>query len=214
MNVARITLDLFAAVRLHPLRLEVEESDGGRQVQRRSALLRDGGRVVARASAVSVTRKSDEHSGGSNGLRSAQPATPPPSRLALLPESRAGWPGFENRALALHTQRGENVAFEGWFELLVPAIAGQALTSLQLALAAADYSSGGTAVLLSPKKWSFMSIDLTVNLTRRPVGDWIGLRADPSTLGDQGVAVAASVLHDQNGVIGRCSQTQLVRRIG
>ena len=31
----------------------------------------------------------------------------PPADLALLPESRAGWPGFESLALALHTAAAE-----------------------------------------------------------------------------------------------------------
>ncbi len=67
--------------------------------------------------------------------------------------------------------------------------------------------------MLSLKMWSYMSLDLTVNLTRRPVGEWVSLEADRSTLGDGGVGVAASVLHDTNGVFGRCTETQLVRPI-
>ncbi len=216
MPVARITVDLGAAVRLVPLRLELEDLGGGRRVQRRSAVLRDGERTVARASALYVASSSAKHpldTAGAAEVRPATAAAPPPEPLALLPESRAGWPGFENRALALCTQRGEDVAFEGWFRLLAPAIAGKPMTGLQLAVSAADYSSGGTAVVLSLRKWSFMSLDLTVNLTREVAGDWVGLRAGTSTLGDRGVGVAASVLHDEEGVFGQCTQTQLVQRI-
>ncbi len=214
-TVARITMDLGAAVRLGPLRLELEDLGGGRRVQRRRAVLHDSERAVARASALYVASSSTEHPGGTAAAnpRSATDPTAPPKPLALLPESRAGWPGFENRAMALHTQRGEDVAFEGWFQLLAPAIAGRPMTGLQLALSAADYSSGGTAVVLSLKKWSFMSLDLTVNLTRQAVGDWVGLRADKSTLGNRGIGIAASVLHDESGVFGHCTQTQLVQRI-
>ena len=212
MTVARITVDLGTAVRLHPLRLELEDLGGGRRVQRRAAVLYDGERAVARATALHVADRSAAHPGGAGGER-PHSVSPPPEPLALLPESRAGWPGFENRAMALHTQRGDDIAFEGWFQLLAPAIAGQPLTGLQLALSAADYSSGGTAVMLSLKKWSFMSLDLTVNLTRQAVGDWVGLRADKSTLGEEGVAIAASVLHDESGVFGHCTQTQLVQPI-
>jgi Acyl-CoA thioesterase N-terminal domain len=214
MTVARLTMDLGTAVRLRPLRLEIEDLGGGRRVQRRSAVLHDGERPVARATALYVAGLADRNP---DDGRSLPPVTPPPQQLALLPESRAGWPGFENRAMALHTQRGDDVAFEGWFRLLAPAIAGQPMTGLQLAAASADYSSGGTAVMLSLKKWSFMSLDLTVNLTREAAGDWVGLRAGKSTmgaLGDGGIAVAASVLHDERGAFGHCTQTQLVQRIG
>ena len=53
--LARITVDLLAAVRLRPLRLEVSDEGGGRKVQRRSAVLWDEERAVARASALYVT---------------------------------------------------------------------------------------------------------------------------------------------------------------
>jgi hypothetical protein len=214
-TVARITLDLVAAVRLVPLRLELKDPVGGRRVQRRVAVLREGERAVARASALYVAHPPDGRPVDSHD-REHPPsalALPPPKPLDPLPESRAGWPGFESRAMALHTQRGETVAFEGWFRLRTPAIAGQSVTGLQLALAAADYSSGGTAVMLSLRKWSFMSLDLTVNLTRPNVGDWVGLRADKSSLGERGIGVAVSVLHDEGGVFGHCTQTQLVQRI-
>ena len=209
MDVARITMDLSAAVRLNPLRLDLEDLGGGRRVQRRSAVLRDGGRAVARAQALYVAPQPTalpEAVGPSS-------AAPPPSPLVPLPQSRAGWPGFESLAMALHTRRGEEAAFEGWFQLLVPAIAGGPVSGLQTALAAADYSSAGTAVLLSLKKWSFMSLDLTVNLTRRTTGDWVGVQADKSMLGDCSVGVAASLLHDENGAFGHCTQTQLVQQI-
>ena len=210
MDVTRLTVDLAAAVRLTPLRLELQDLGGGRRVARRSAVLHDGERTVARAQALYVTPQSTALP---EPVDPPTSAAPPPSPLVPLPESRAGWPGFESLAMALHTQRGEDVAFEGWFQLLVPAIAGEPTSGLQNALAAADYSSAGTAVMLSLEKWSFMSLDLTVNLTRRAAGDWVGLRADKSMLGDRGVGVAASMLHDENGAFGHCTQTQLVQRI-
>ncbi len=49
MTVARITMDLMATLRLGPWRLEVEELGGGRRVQGRAAVLRNGERPVARA---------------------------------------------------------------------------------------------------------------------------------------------------------------------
>jgi hypothetical protein len=211
VTVARITVDLAAAVPLRPLRLEVEDLGGGRRVQRRSAVLYDGERTVARSSSLHIALSSDAP-GERQEIGQSAMASPMP--LAPLAESRAGWPGFESHAMAIHTRRGHDVAFEGWFQLLMPAIAGQPLSGSQIALAAADYSSGGTAVMLSFKKWSFMSLDLTVNMTRRTVGEWVGVRASRSTLDDRGVGVAASVLHDEGGVFGHCTQTQLIQRIG
>jgi hypothetical protein len=101
----------------------------------------------------------------------------------------------------------------GWFRLEVPAIAGQPLTSLQSAVAAADYTSGGTNLILSLKRWMFMSVDLTVHFTRRPAGDWVGLEAPASMLGNVGVGVASSVMHDGEGLFARVTQTQLIQAL-
>ena len=95
----------------------------------------------------------------------------------------------------------------------MPAIAGKPLTGLQSALAAADYTSGGTARLLSLKKWMFMSLDLTVSLVRQPEGDWIGLNGDRSTLGEDGIGVVGALLYDASGSFGRCMQTQLLQSL-
>jgi len=206
-TVARITLDMLASVPLRPLRLEVHDEVGGRTVQRRTAVLRDDERTVAQAHALYVA-----------GPPVAVPPVPfevmaPPEELSLLPESRVGWPGFESQAMALHMRPAGDPAIQGWFRLLVPAIGGVPLSGLQMALAAADYTASGTAMVLSLKRFTFMSVDLTVNLVRRPLGDWVGLEAGRAVLGDSGVAVAASALHDAHGVFGRCTETQVVRAL-
>ncbi len=204
-TVARITLDMLASVPLRPLRLDVSDEVGGRTVQRRTAALRAGERVVAQAHALYVTGPPVElpPAGGD--------VIGPPEDLTPLPEARTGWPGFESRAIALHTRRAGESAVQGWFRLLVPAVAGRPVSGLQMALAAADYTSSGTAMVLSLKRFTFMSVDLTVNLVRRPVGDWVGLEAGRAVLGDVGTGVAASSLHDEQGMFGRCTQTQVVR---
>jgi hypothetical protein len=112
----------------------------------------------------------------------------------------------------LLTERSEAGGMRGWFRLLVPAIAGQPLTTLQSAIGAADYTSGGTSVVLSLKQWLFMSVDLTVNLSRRPVGDWVALESPPSMLSSEGVGIASGVLHDSAGQFARVAQTQLIQK--
>jgi|HubBroStandDraft_5_1064220.scaffolds.fasta_scaffold07709_2 hypothetical protein len=205
--LARVTVDLLAAVPLRPLRLEVNDEGGGRKVQRRSAVLWDEERAVARASALYVTPVHQDLP------REDEAVIGPPADLAPLPESRAGWPGFESLAMALHTVGGGEKTTSGWFRLLVPAIAGELATGMQSALAAADYTSGGTARLLSLKKWMFMSLDLTVNVVRQPGGDWIGLNGERSTLGKDGIGVAGALLYDASGSFGRCVQTQLLQSL-
>ena len=205
-TVARITMDLLGAVPLRPLQLTVTEVEGGRRVRRREALLQHGQRAVARAVALLVADSADLDLPQSDEFAALDP---PPKDLSLLPASRAGWAGFESQSMALQTSREGSQTMVGWFRLLHPAIAGQSLTGLQMALAAADYTSGGTAVVLPLKRWTFVSTDLTVNLARKPMGDWIGLKAR-SRLGTTGIGIATSVLHDAAGGLGHCTQTQFI----
>lgn len=211
--VARINLDLFSTVRVAPLRFETYDVGGGRRVRRRTAVLYDEDRLVAQATALYARPAGFDVPDEQSELFRSLPvlSEAPPKPLALLPESRSGWPGFENTALALSVEHDGQSRFRGWFRLLVPAIAGERTSGLQIALAAADYTSGGTALVLSYKKWSFVSLDLTVHLLRNPGDDWIGLEAPTSMLSQTGIGIATSVLHDAAGAFGRCTQTQFVR---
>jgi hypothetical protein len=206
-TVARITVDLLGAVPLRPLRLDPGEEQGGRRVQRRTVVLSDARRPLARATAVYVAHSSVATPG--NVLSDLEG----PDDLSLLPESRAGWPGFESRAMALRTERTDEGTMRGWFRLQVPTVAGQPMTSIESAVAAADYTSGGTNLILSLKKWMFMSVDLTVSFVRRPVGDWVGLEAPASLLGELGVGIASAVMKDCEGLFARVAQTQLIHAI-
>jgi len=209
VTVARVTVDLLGAVRLLPLRATVADGGGGRRVRRRTATLFQGEKAVATATALYI-------GGGPIELpESARVEAPPspPEPLSLLPEARTGWPGFENRAMEVYTSAERRDAMYGWFRLVLPAVAGAATTGLQAMLAAADYTSGGTVLVLSMKRWAFMSTDLSVHLARPLTGQWVGVTAEPSTVAPGAVGVASSVLHDEAGVLGRASQTQFLQAL-
>ncbi len=218
-TVARVTVDILSSLKFGPLQLTTTEEEGGRRVRRRTAVLHGRDRPVARATALYIA-KSPESAGASESAAAhesddAVRATVAPSPRSLVPlsEARAGWPGFESWAMALHTTRSERGEMLGWFQLLVPALVGHRATGLPAALAAADYTSGATHMVLSLKRWTFMSTDLTVNLVRPPVGEWLGLTAGPALVGAGGVGLAAGVLHDVSGTFARCSQTQFIQPI-
>jgi hypothetical protein len=204
MTVARVTLDLLASVPVAPLRLALQDAGGGRRVRRRTAVLSTDEREVARATALWANPSPIDD------LPPTVSPDPPPGDLAPLPEGRAGWPGFESQAMALRVTGNGDRGMRGWFRLLHPAIAGEPLTGLQQALAAADYTSGGMTTVLNLAEWTFMSVDLTVNLVRAPVGEWLGLEAK-SLVAPTGVGTAMSLLHDADGPVGHCTQTQFIQ---
>jgi hypothetical protein len=209
VTVARVTIDLLGSVRPRPLRATMAEGGGGRRVRRRMAVLHDGDTAVARATALYMAGAPIELPESAR----AEGPPPPPRPLSLLPESRTGWPGFENRSMEVFTDGERRDAMYGWFRLVVPALSGGSRSGLQSTLAAADYTSGGTVLVLSMKRWAFMSTDLTVHLVRPLAGEWVGLTAGPSTVAPTAVGVASGVLHDEDGVLGRCSQTQFLQAL-
>lgn len=101
--------------------------------------------------------------------------------------------------MALRTARSERGEMLGWFRLLVPPLVGHPVAGLPAALASADYKSGATAMVLSLKRWTFTSTDLTLNLVRPPGGTGGGLDGGPALVGATGVGLAAEVLHDGSG---------------
>jgi hypothetical protein len=65
--------------------------------------------------------------------------------------------------------------------------------------------------VLDPKEWSFINGDVTLNLARLPVGEWILVNVETS-LGRDGVGVASARLADATGYFGRAAQSLIVER--
>jgi hypothetical protein len=78
------------------------------------------------------------------------------------------------------------------------------------AIIASDFSNGTSAVL-EFGTWTFMNADLTLNLARDPVGEWILLDAE-SWLAPNGSGIAFANLADINGYLGRSVQSLVVQR--
>ena len=96
-----------------------------------------------------------------------------------------------------------------WFRLRHPLVAGEEPSPYQRVAVAAD-SGNGISAALDFRRYTFVNCDLTVNLLRRPVGEWICLDAR-SAFGGNGCGMAESALYDEAGLIGRATQTLAVR---
>jgi hypothetical protein len=54
----------------------------------------------------------------------------------------------------------------------------------------------------------YINADVTVNLSRLPIGYELGLRAD-STIASAGISIGAATLYDRAGAVGTCVVTTL-----
>src|SRR5690606_32036835 len=75
-----------------------------------------------------------------------------------------------------------------WFRAHRPVVEGELITPLMRAAMASDFCNGSSSVL-DFNLWTFINADLSINLARMPVGEWILLDAR-TWLGENGAVIA------------------------
>ena len=209
-HISRITANLLRPVPIAELTVEVAADYVGRNAGHFSAKLLAGGKEVARFTALAQRENAFAIPANLPGhpLPFA-PQTPDESPLVNFPF--AGKHVGYNDLVEARTAHGQ--FFNGpcaiWFRLRHPLLAGESPSPYQRVAVAAD-SGNGISAILDFKSYSFVNSDLTINLLRRPQGEWICLEAR-THLGPNGCALAESALYDSCGLIGRATQSLSVR---
>ncbi|HXH82795.1 MAG TPA: thioesterase family protein, partial [Candidatus Tectomicrobia bacterium] len=171
------------------------------------AMLSADGRPIARATGLAVRTQAidiepvvlDPH---------APPAPPEAGTPWSFPVFRAavGY-GTAVDARCVQGGYGKNPTTV-WIRSRVALVAGEEPSPLQRVLIAAD-SGNGVAVVLDPRRFTFVNADLTVSLHRPPVDEWVCLQSttapEPS-----GVGLTSTRLFDRRGPIGWGLQSLVV----
>jgi hypothetical protein len=207
MRVARIALDILRPVPIGRLRVATSVAHAGRSIEVVEATVTDtaAGRVVMRASAVLV-RVGDAVLPGHR-----EPASLPLPASFEATRTPFAWDmgyhvGMETRyAKGSFTEPGPATV---WFRMERPLIAGEPVDPLSRVLIAAD-SGNGVSMVLDPRRYLFVNPELTVHLHRHPAGEWVCLDAVTS-IDPVGIGLADTALHDEDGPIGRGSQSLYV----
>jgi hypothetical protein len=214
--LARMTVDFIRRVPMSPLRLVAGGSSETRRARREILELWADDRLVAEARCLLLPERQID-------------AFPPQSaRLVSAPHDlsaeeleqgqsaiaeRIGYPSFVSHGIAVQRARigtGESSSTVNWVKSLVPTIAGQPITAVERACAAADFANGGFSSLPFDK-WTFVNLDLTVQLVRPPVDDWIAV-ANNSAAASTGVGLGGADLFDVGGRFGGSTATLLLER--
>ena len=208
MVITRLTFGFLGAVPLAPLQVEAEIAKPGKRVQLLDGRVVADGRDVLRARATRIRRGSalDASPAGGGPL-------PGPDAGRVLPAFEGVQEeAFHPSAVEIRVVAGErgSGAMTAWFRLGRPLVADEAPSALQRAVAAADFGNGVSAVLPFAD-WLFVNTDLTVQLHREPVGEWIGLDAR-TDVSREGFGAAMSILHDEEGRFGAAAQSLYVER--
>jgi hypothetical protein len=210
-HLARLTANLIRPVAIGPLHIEVTADYIGKSAGHFSGCIRVGGKEAVRMTAL-LQRETDlpvpEATMG-------HPLPAPPLRWdaavpVAMPFKRADTLGY---AHLVENRSSDGRIFVGpcavWFRLVHPLVAGEPTSPYQRVLVAAD-SGNGVSAVLDFSRYTFVNSDLTVNLLRRPQGEWVMLDAR-TLLGGNGCGLAESALYDERGLIGRATQSLVVR---
>ena len=95
-----------------------------------------------------------------------------------------------------------------WIRLRLPIVPDEVPSPLQRVAAAADFGNGISGLDLM-NELLFINPDLTIHLSRLPVGEWVCLDAR-SRYEPEGIGIAVSDLFDEIGPIGGSIQSLLL----
>lgn len=209
-HIARLTANLLRPLPIGVLEIEVGVDYAGRNAAHFSARVLSEGKELARLTALAQREATITLPATLDGHPLAHaPQTPADSPAQLMPIG-AGAVGYAN---LVETRVARGRMFQGrsavWFRLQRPLVEGEAPSPYQRVAVAAD-SGNGISAVLDLAHYSFVNSDLTINLLRRPLGEWICIDAR-TLLAANGCGLAESQIFDEDGLIGRATQSLAVR---
>jgi hypothetical protein len=208
MQVARLSIDLLRPVPVAPLSIETEIIREGRKIQVASIRLLAEETEIVRATVLRVRVDNSLQLAGVAELEfdhAGPEAGCEPSDLRGL-----GSPFLSGISMRTLKADGKRRRGATWHRADRPVIAGLPNSPLMCAAITADFCNGNS-VPLDPRAWSFINADLTLSLSRVPVGEWILLDAE-SCVGPAGTGVAFARLADRQGYFGRAVQSLVIER--
>ena len=212
-HVARLTANLIRPIPIGELAFEVRTEYAGKGVAHFAATLEAEGKEVARFTAVAQREQAIALPADVPG----HPLPQAPKRVDESVEARmpivtdmVGYPELVQTRVA--TGRPFRTPSAVWFRLRYPLVAGESPLPLERVAVAAD-SGNGISAVLDFRKFTFANSDLTINLLRVPRGEWICVDSQ-SYFCDEGGGLAESRLFDEEGLVGRATQSLAVRARG
>jgi len=188
----RLTADLFKAARRVPTAVRTRLVRDGRRIRSSECDVLQGQDVVARATMVQYRRSAPPPG------REWVPAAPfaPPTvtdsgAVYFIGSDDAGW----DPAGAVH----QNTSRKRVYHRTVDVVAGSAPSPFVRAVVAAEATSLVTN--MGTRGIGYINGDLTVALSRLPVGEFVGVQADSHWCSD-GISVGGATLFDDAGPFG------------
>lgn len=205
MRLASVSVDILRPVPVGKLTASTRMLRPGKRVALLETVLESGGQQVLVARGWRIARAADAPVVTRGGAVPPVPATGQP------PE----FPGSNVDGYLTHIEwRFESGSFAepgpciAWARPRIPLLPGEDISPMSRALLLGD-SGNGMSMVVDPRAYLFLNVDLTVILQRDPAGEWLRLDA-ASTMGGTGTGLAETQLSDTSGLVGTGLQTLLV----
>ncbi|HRW19005.1 MAG TPA: thioesterase family protein [Dermatophilaceae bacterium] len=210
VTLARVTFEILGLIPALETTVEVRTIRPGRTIELVEAVASAGGRPVVRAHAWRLSRQDTTTIAG--GL----PAPLPDPATCLPWTASAMWAGGYIRSIEVVRSPGEHDgAGQAWIRTQLALVDGEEVAPSAAYLGLVD-TANGMNTRLDPRDWAFPNIDVSVHLYREPhggPGEWVGFDT-LVTVGEEGVGLTSTTLHDAAGPAGRCEQILTVRPLG
>ncbi|MCC4114515.1 thioesterase family protein [Aromatoleum toluclasticum] len=208
LDIARITFEILGPVPVEPCELRVRVLRPGRRIELIQGEMLVRGKPVLLAHAWRVERLPE------SAVAVADPFAVPP-----LPEAQAqvffhGVDYFPY-ADALEWRFADGSFIEPgpatvWARPRIPLVAGQPTDGIEALLLILD-SANGISAELDIRHWTFVPVDLTINMHRHPTGEWFGMSAR-TIIDTGGIGTVTTAVFDRDGALGRSLHTLFVRK--
>ncbi|MCW1959420.1 MAG: thioesterase family protein [Mycobacterium sp.] len=195
---ARLTADLFKSARRLPTEIRTRLIRDGRRIRTSECEVIQDGTIVARA-----------------GLVQYRQSEPPPGEEWVPVSSFAAPTGVSGAAYVIGSDAAgwsdtgadhQNKARKRVYHRTLDVVEGEQPSAFVRAVVAAEATSLVTN--LGTRGIGYINGDLTVGMSRLPLGDYIGVQADSHWCSD-GVAVGAATLFDDAGAFGTAMVTAI-----
>jgi hypothetical protein len=212
-TLARLTVELLEPVPLAPLTLDIGEPSGGKRVQRQEAALSCDGRTVAIGRSVTI-RQSDLQLPAA-ALAQSTPFDPAAAPKLDHPRSHAaavvGWAYFDSMSVAVEVMPVPGVTgVHQWIRLLLPVVEGTPIRGVELAAVAADGAQLAAGYRLPYRDWTFLNSEVTMHLSREPVGQWVAIHSD-AVVQKTGAGFNVAEIYDCCGRLGQSASAIVIQ---
>lgn len=207
LALARVTFEILGLIPALPTTITVRTVRPGRTIELVEAVAVAGGREVVRASAWRLART--DTAGVAGGLPEALPAVADGTSI----DPSGWWPGGYIASLRLrHTDDRTPGRGQAWISTDLVVVADEPVAPAAAFVCLVD-TANGMNTRLDPREWLFPNVDLSIHFYREPhggPGHWVGFDT-LVTIGEAGVGLTSTTLHDESGPVGRAEQILTVR---